>query len=164
MKTTRVMLLGAVLLRPVLLGSLLLAVGLPMHVGAQSAAPVTSCPKLVADSGLHWDAMQFPGLLLCRAIRESDASEAFAVTLSRNSPFKPRRSDRAEPAEIDGRKGYWYRSEVAGKVTEVRETLVELGNDRVAHISLQAASAEQLGETQQQVQRLQFKDVLLSSN
>jgi hypothetical protein len=46
----------------------------------------------------------------------------------------------------------------------VRETLVELDQDRVAHISLQARSQEQLAELLTQVGAVRFQEKRLSSN
>lgn len=119
---------------------------------------------LAADSGLAWKQLDGPGFTFCRALR-ADGSEAFAVTISKDSPFKPRRGDRVESASIDGYDVFWYRSEVAANPDAlVRETLLELAPDRVAHISLQAASQEQLAESFKQVQGIDFRGKRLSSN
>lgn len=127
-------------------------------------AQSSDCPALPAESGLSWQKLDGPGFLFCKAMR-ADGSQAFAVTISRESPFKPRRGDRAEEASIDGRDVHWYRSEIAADPDAiVRETLVELGEDRVAHITLRAASEEQKLEAMQQAQTLSFRDARLSSN
>ena len=132
---------------------------LPFGANAQTAA---NCPTLPADSGLKWDVLDGPGFLFCKALR-ADGSEAFAVTISHKSPFKPSRSHRAETGSVAGQSVHWYRSEIAG--TEIaRETLVELGDEDVAHISLRAANDGAKDRAMQQVQALQFDDVRLSSN
>lgn len=134
----------------------------PLGVAAQSTAV---CPTLPVDAGLRWEQMDGPGFLLCRAMREADGSEAFAITISPDSPFKPRRIDREEKASIAGQPAYWYRSEIVGQAQViVRETLVEVGNGNVAHISLRAASDTAKDQAMQQVQALRFEDVRLSSN
>lgn len=134
---------------------------LPMGAFAQSA---TACPSLPASDGLRWERLDGPGFVFCKALR-ADGSEAFAVTVSADSPFEPTRRNRAEQASIAGRSGYWYRSEIAAAPNEIaRETLVEVDAQHVAHISLRATSEEQKAEAMRQVQGLQFQDALLSSN
>jgi hypothetical protein len=131
-------------------------------VQAQSAG---NCPTLAPDSGLSWKQLDGPGFTFCKALHAADGSEAFAVTISGDSPFRPRRADRAEQAMIDGHDVYWYRSELAAAPNMlVRETLLELERDRVAHISLQAGSPEQLAELQKQVGAIRFQEKRLSSN
>jgi len=133
--------------------------------GAVNAQTPDNCPTLAADGGLSWKQLDGPGFTFCKALRDSDGSEAFAVTISEDSPFKPRRGDRAEQASIDGHDVYWYRSEVAAAPDAlVRETLLELEQDRVAHISLQAGSQEQLADLLRQVGAIRFQEKRLSSN
>lgn len=129
---------------------------------AQSAAG--ACPSLPAGSTLTWSQLDGPGFVFCKALR-SDGGEAFAVTLSKTSPFKPSRGDRAETGAIGGQKVQWYRSELASRPTElVRETLVEVDANRVAHITLQATSTEQLASTMQLAEAIDFADARLGSN
>lgn len=133
--------------------------------GTLHAQAANGCPDVAAATGLTWTQLDGPGFTFCKAIRGSDGSEAFAVTLSDQSPFRPRRADRAENALIDGHQVHWYRSEVAARPDAlVRETLVEIGKNRVAHISLQAGSADQLADVLKQVEGLQFQPARLSSN
>lgn len=133
---------------------------MPMAAPAQSAA---TCPSLPSDAGLRWEQLAGPGFVFCRALR-ADGSEAFAVTLSSDSPFEPSRRNRAEEGSIGGEGVYWYRSEIAGDPDAIaRETLVELGPDRVAHISLRADSETQKAEAMRQVGALRFDDARLSS-
>lgn len=132
---------------------------------AQSAHTASTCPSLPQGSGLKWSLLEGPGFLFCKALRDTDGGEAFAVTLSRSSPFKPRRRDRAERADIAGGDGWWYRSEIAGNDGAIaRETLVEVDAQRVAHISLRAASEDAKAQAMRQVQALRFEDARLSSN
>ncbi|KRA20096.1 hypothetical protein ASE43_16145 [Lysobacter sp. Root983] len=84
--------------------------------------------------------------------------------ISNKSPFTPKRGDRAEAGNIDGKPMYWYRGELAGKPdVQVRETLLDLGDGRVAHIWLQAASPDKLGEVLGLTQGLRFPSARLSS-
>ena len=124
---------------------------------AQNAAP--ECPNLPKDAAdsLSWQVLRTPGMLLCRAMRTDDGEEAFAVTIGRNSPFKPSSSLRDGEGLIDGQKTYWYRSEIAGKPNElIRETLVKVAPNNVAHVFIRTDNAESLGRYQQMVQGLQF--------
>ena len=135
---------------------------LPVGAFAQS---MTACPNLPAGDGLRWERLDGPGFVFCKAIRNSDGSEAFAVTVAADSPFQPNRRNRAEQASIDGRSGYWYRSEIAADPDAIaRETLVEIDARHVAHISLRATSEEQKAEAMRLAQGLRFQDALLSSN
>ena len=71
----------------------------------------------------------------------------------------------AELGRIDGREIAWYRSEVAGQPNvETRETLVELPDGRIAHVWLQARSADGLRASLDQAQSMQFGATRLSSN
>lgn len=134
---------------------------LPPCAQAQTAS---NCPTLPANSGLKWELLDGPGFLFCKALRE-DGSEAFAVTLSRSSPFKPSRSNRVEQGRIDGQPIYWYASEIAGRDNEIaRETLVDVEGGNVAHVSLRASDRARADEAMQQIQSLTFRDARLSSN
>lgn len=143
----------------------LLAAACLLWAGHTHAQSTGDCPSLPAESGLAWEKLDGDQFVFCKAIRSSDGGQAFAVTLSADSPFKPRRSDRLGETVIDGHQTHWYSSEVAGNpALLVRETLVELGNDRVAHIALRAGSEEELAQSMGAVERLQFADARLSSN
>jgi hypothetical protein len=116
---------------------------------AQTAATdaAASCPSMPEDVAktVRWDAMRIPNMLLCRAILNDTGAEAFAMTISRESPFRPKRSLRAETGMLDGREVQWYRGEVANEPTaQIRETLIELEDDRVIHIFMRAPDAETL--------------------
>lgn len=134
--------------------------------GAAAQESPGACPSLPANAGLQWETLDGPGFLFCRALRADDGSEAFAVTISADSPFEPKRGNRAEEGSIAGQPGRWYRSEIAGaENTIARETLVELDSGNVAHISLRAGSEAQLQGVLQQVSGLRFAaDQRLSSN
>jgi hypothetical protein len=134
-----------------------------MSWAAFAQSPAT-CPTLPVDTGLRWEQLDGPGFLFCKALRE-DGSEAFAVTVSRDSPFEPQRRNRAEETRIAGQPAWWYRSEIAGQEDAIaREALVEVDDRHVAHISLRAASEEQKRQAMEQVQALRFQDARLSSN
>lgn len=134
---------------------------LPLCAQAQTAS---NCPTLPASSGLAWEALDGPGFLFCKALR-ADGSEAFAVTLTRTSPFKPNRSNRAEQTRIDGQPVYWYASEIAGQTNVVaRETLVDAPGGNVAHISLRSGDRALADQAMKQVEALTFRDARLSSN
>jgi hypothetical protein len=135
-----------------------------LWAGAASAQSDSACPTLPANSGLSWQKLDGSGFTFCKALRDSDGSQAFAVTIASESPFKPRRGDRVTETVIDGRETYWYRSEVAGAPDVlVRETLVELDRDRVAHISFRASGEQALAETMRMVEGIGFQGVQLSS-
>src|SRR3546814_14343652 len=75
--------------------------------------------------------------------------------ISADSPLDPRRSNRGEETVIDGHETHWYRGEIASAPdAQVRETLIELDDGRVAHISLRAASAAELADALQQAQTM----------
>ena len=115
---------------------------------------LSACPVLPTEIAelLRWEAMRLPEMLLCRAIRTDDASEAFALTLSRESPFKPRRSDRAEVGNLNGREVQWYRGEVPNEPqVMIRDTLMEIGKNQVIHVFMRAKDAEMLARHQQYV-------------
>lgn len=132
--------------------------------GAAGAQSSGACPSLPDDSGLDWKEMQSPGLVFCKAITASEGTEVFAVTIADKSPFKPNRSDREGRTSIDGHDGYWYRSEIASAPTmQVRETLIELTDGRVAHVTVRAPSAELLAPAIQQAESLRFPATQLSS-
>lgn len=130
---------------------------------AQSAQDGGNCPQLPAAAGLTWEYKSTGGSDFCRALR-ADGSEAFGLYISRKANFEPKRGNRAEAGVIDGQNVYWYRSELATKPdVEVRETLVELPDGRVAHIWLQS-DAPQLAPALSQVQSIRFPATRLSSN
>ncbi len=123
---------------------------------AQSAAqdPFAECPAFPAEvaESLRWEVLRAPGMLFCRAVKVADGSDLFALTVGRDSPFKPRRSDRAEVGQLNGRPIQWYRGELANQPTVlVREALIRFGEDAVLHITLRAQDAETLASNQQLV-------------
>ncbi len=123
---------------------------------AQTAAqsPFSDCPALPAETAesLRWEVLRIPNMLLCRAIRTDDASEAFALTISEESPFKPRRGDRAEVGSLNGRQVQWYRGEVPNEPnTLIRETLIEVNKNQVIHVFMRANDPETLARRQQLV-------------
>lgn len=143
----------------------LLAAACLLWAGHTHAQSTGDCPVLPADSGLAWEKLDGGEFVFCKAIRASDGGQAFAVTLSADSPFKPRRSLRLAETVIDGHQTHWYSSELAGNPDLlVRETLVELDDDHVAHIALRARSEEELARAMDSAERLQFADARLSSN
>jgi len=131
-------------------------------VQAQSVAG--ECPMLPGDSGLSWNAMTGDDFVFCKALRDS-GDEVFAVMISGDSPFDPKRSDRAEEAVIDGHATRWYRGEIASAPNaKVRETLIELDDGRVAHISMRASSEAELADALRQAEGLRFGGPQLTSN
>lgn len=91
-------------------------------------------------------------MLFCRAIGITDGVEAFALTVSRESPFKPRRANRAETGLVNGREVWWYRGELPNQPSlQIREMLIKFAEDGVIHVSLRANDAEILARHQQLV-------------
>ncbi len=128
---------------------------------AQNAAP--ECPNLPKEAGdsLSWQVLRTPDMLLCRAMRADDGKEAFAVTIGRNSPFRPNSALRDGESVIDGQKTYWYRSEIAARPNElIRETLIKVAPNNVAHVFIRTDSQENLGRYKDMVQGLQFNPSL----
>lgn len=122
-----------------------------------------ACPQLPADSGLVWVHKATSTSDFCRAVR-LDGSEAFGLFIANDSPFEPKRGNRAEEAMIDGREVQWYRSELAAQPdVRARETLIELPDGRVAHLWVQAKSDAQLTEAMGQTANLRFRNAQLSS-
>ena len=140
----------------------LLGLLLPL-AGTAAAQSAGSCPYLDANTGLSWEHQAGPTFDFCRPVK-ADGSEVFGVYIARQAPFKPSNSNRAEEVTIDGREVTWYRAEIAGTKLQARETLVEMADGRVAHISVQAKSPEALAEAMQQTQALKFSNTRLSSN
>jgi hypothetical protein len=128
-----------------------------LSAGAVHAQSALECPQLPADSGLAWKVMAGDDFVFCKALRDADAGEAFAVTIAKDSPFEPKRVDRAEPAMIDGHEAWWYRGEIASAPNaQVRETLIDLGDGRVAHISLRAKTESELASVLKEAESLHF--------
>ena len=131
--------------------------------GTASAQSAGACPYLDANTGLTWEHRAGPNFDFCRALK-ADGSEVFGVYISQQAPFKPKNANRAERVSIDGHEVMWYRAEIAGTKLEAREALVEMPDGRIAHISVQAKSADQLNQALQQTQSLKFATTRLSSN
>ncbi len=133
---------------------------------AQSAASTTaSCPALPATTDdLEWVVLQTDSALLCRAVQKNNGTERFALTMTRKSPFAPVGSLREERGQIQGKKLWWYRSEISGRPDElVRETLVKLGPERVVHVFIRTTDASTLSHYQQVVQNLDFSSTSVAA-
>jgi hypothetical protein len=108
-------------------------------------------------SELQWVILQTDSALLCRAVSKDSGKEAFALTLSRKSPFKPDGTLRAEQGQIEGKKLWWYRAEIGGRPNAlVRETLIKLNSGGVVHAFIRTDDTGTLGRYQQMVQTLDF--------
>ncbi len=129
--------------------------GLPAPAPAQTSP---ECPLLPPDAAtLRWDVLRTDSALLCRAVDRDTGKEAFAVTLMRKSPFRPDSALREEQGTIQGERVWWYRGEIAGRPNLlVRETLVKVGKDQIAHVFIRTSDADALGRYQNVVQGLQF--------
>jgi hypothetical protein len=126
---------------------------------AQSVPSGASCPTLPATvmDDLQWVRLQTDSALLCRAVRKENGAEAFALTITRKSPFKPDGSLREEEGRIQGKKLWWYRSEIAGNPNDlVRETLLKLDSERVVHVFIRTTDSNTMTHYQQLVQGLDF--------
>ena len=131
----------------------------PAAVAQTATQADGACPMLPSDGGgLYWTALRTVSALLCRAMRNADNREAFALTMTRKVSFRLENDMREEEGEIEGRKVWWHRSEIAGRPNEVvRETLLKLGSDRVAHIYIRSDNAAEVARYQQLVQGLRFQ-------
>jgi hypothetical protein len=141
-------------------GALLpLLLGVAGIAHAQSAG---SCPDLPAAIGLSWEHRAGPGYDFCSALY-ADRSQAFTVYIGRESPFKPHRGNREERGMLDGREIRWYRGEIAAEPgAQVRETLIELADGRVAHIWLRAPDATSLARQLEIAENLRFRAMPIS--
>lgn len=143
----------------------LAALGLLIAAAAPAWAQITeSCPRLPSDSGLTWTERSSETFVICRAVTE-DGREVFGLYLAADSPFQPRRANREERGVINGQDIRWYSGEVASDPDKlVRETLLELDEDRVVHIWLHADSAQEMQQSMGIVEELRFEDTRFSSN
>lgn len=144
----------------------LLTTALFCHAGAARAqsAPAASfedCPPFPSQFAdiVHWEHRQIPGMLFCRALL-ADGTEAFALTVSAESPFKPRRGLREETSTLgNGHELIWYRAEIIGQTSMLgREALVQLAPDRVAHLSMRAPDADTLSKFESYAASLPYPD------
>lgn len=139
----------------------LLPLLLPL-AGAAAAQDAAGCPQLPAELGLTWEHRAGPDYDFCRALR-ADGTEAFGLNIAKDAPFEPLRVNRAERVTIDGQEVTWYRTEIAGREIQARETLVPLADGRVAHMWVQARSQEQLEQVLDQTQSIKFPATRLTS-
>ena len=137
---------------------ILLLAGLLWSGHATAQAAEENCPELPTDAVVTWDVVQGRDFVFCKAIRDSDGSQALSVMLGPDPAFRPERGMREETALIDGHKVRWYRGEVATvREVHVRETLVELGRRSNAHIVVRADSEDLLAQNQQLAEALRFR-------
>ncbi len=126
------------------------------HVAAQAADE--NCPELPVGASLGWEVAQGPDFVFCKAISQTDGSQAFSVMLGPDPVFRPDRALRDDSAVIDGHKVRWYRGDIATRRdTHVRETLVELGRRSNAHIVVRADSEDRLAHNRQLAESLRFR-------
>lgn len=126
---------------------------------AQTAATdaAAQCPSLggTQSADLRWEAFSTPDMLFCKAVLGDSGEEAFSVTISRDSPFKPRRGNRAEVGRLGGAELQWYSTKLATSPNDiVREALVDTTDGRKAHIVMRATDAETIARHQRMVENL----------
>ncbi len=120
------------------------------------AQEIASCPKLPANSPLQWQEVRNPDLLFCKAV-DVNGDQVFTVMVSRESPFDPVRSQRAESSSINGKNTWWYRTEIATRPDLLaREAAVELANGNVAYFNVQANNDADLKQAYTTVAALGF--------
>ena len=142
-----------------------LAAALLLVAGTVHAQSSSECPTLPPNSGMAWERLTGSDYTFCKAIRDSDSQQVLAVMITGEAPFRPRRGNRDQEALIDGSQTWWYRGELSGTVgLEVREALIELNRDHVAHISLRATNETDLSQAMLLAEALRFDDVRVSIN
>ena len=135
----------------------LLLSGLLSSIPVPAANAGERCPSLPAGSGLHWEVVDGPDFVFCKAIRSADGVQALSVMLGAQPSFRPDRSLREGDAMIDGRRVRWYRGDMAGqRDVHVRETVLELGRRRAAHVVVRADSEQALARHLQVAGSLRF--------
>lgn len=123
---------------------------------AQDAPAPGHCPQLPASAGLAWESRNMGDSDFCRALR-NDGSEAFGLYISPKPNFEPRSRNREEASRIGNFDVTWYRAEIATNPgVQARETLLPLADGRLAHIWLQAGSAEELAAGYGVIGQLRF--------
>jgi len=143
----------------------LLLAGLLWSGLAAAQAADENCPELPEGSGLDWQVVHGPDFVFCKAIHAVDGTQALSVMIGSGSTFKPERGMREENAVIDGHKVRWYRGDVATRrEVHVRETLVELGRRRDAHIVVRADSEDLLARNQRLAEALRFSPVAVGGD
>jgi len=136
----------------------LLVAGLLWAGQGSAQAAEENCPELPTGAGVAWDVVQAPDFVFCKAIRESDGTQAFSVMLGPDPTFRPERGMREETGVIDGHRVRWYRGDVATmREVHVRETLVELGRRSNAHIVVRADTEDLLVRNQQLAEAMRFR-------
>lgn len=146
--------------------SLSLAFSAVLLAGSAHAQSARECPSLPPDAAddFHWSVLRTDSALLCRALSNDAEEEAFAVTVTRKSPFKPNSHLREEQGQIQGQTLWWYRSEIAGRPNElVRETLLKLDSNRMVHVFIRSDNAETLTRYQQLAQSMTFSPAIVAT-
>lgn len=130
-----------------------------------ASAQSVSCPELPASAAgaLSWERVDGPDFAFCKAMRDTDGTQAFAVMLRADSQFRARRNLReGDEVVIDGHEVYWHRGEVPNGI--VRETLIELDRNSTAHIVVRARSEDELADALRIAGELRFRDARIGSN
>lgn len=126
---------------------------------AQTAASgaAAQCPALneTLSAEVRWEAFSAPDMLFCKAVQADSGEEAFALTISSDSPFRPRRNRRAEIGTLGGAELQWYSGVIADAPEDiVREALVDTVDGRKAHIFMRSKNAEAIARRQRMVETL----------
>ena len=125
-------------------------------IAPAQAQQTAQCPRLPANAAIHWEEVNNPDLLFCKAT-DATGSQPFTVMVSNASPFEPTRRLRAEATRVNGSETWWYRTEIAARPDIVaRETSVVLPNGRVAYFNIQASDEAGLQRAFAQISELGF--------
>lgn len=131
--------------------ALLLTEGAHAQTAATDAA--ARCPAGLAEA--HWEAFSTPDLLFCKAVT-TGGEEIFALTISRETPFRPLRIRRAEVGTLAGAALQWYSGDPAlGEF--VRELVLDTADGRKAHIFLRAPDSASMTLRQRMVEMLDLQ-------
>lgn len=112
---------------------------------AQTDFNDNGCPA--APMNVRWEVMRLPDRVVCRAM-SNGGEELFALIISRSSPFRPERANRAEEGTIMGTRFIWYRSAGDGPHDLRREALIPIAEDKVIHVTVRAMNGDALARNQ----------------
>ena len=126
--------------------------------GVAYGQSIDSCPALPKNSALNWEYHQGPDFDICRAMRGK--VQVFGVYLGNFPPLQPQDLTNGQKGNVGGFEVQWIDMKREGTSSAfAKQTVIQIhkspGVER-AHIWIQAASAEDLSQTQKILSQIKF--------
>ena len=132
--------------------------------GALSAASFaqdnTSCPALLAKSGIEWQYQRGPDFGVCYAVVGKERRQLFGLYIGMAPNFHAKDHSKAEAGSVAGIAVQWYLVDSNSRYSRATVLAVrsKAGSNYQTHVWIEAKNAEQLLKAKSVLSAMRFRD------